>query len=300
MNSIMKAGHKIQNRLRRLKQFCFESKRSSSYPFLACDTYALGADLWVSGKEDLGKLESWADEKTVYAEVSSASMLLEKLQSIQTAPQLRAIYLGDSDVPAPEDVLSKLLDFCQKIYCVNLMKSNTDRIVCLPIGLENKKYSGGGLLENYKKQVSFEVDSRPIGLLISWNDETNLNERLLARSTLIKSSLTYEVRERLPFQSMSRLMRSALMVPCPVGNGVDTHRFWEALYLGALPVILRKNELDFDFDVPKLSISDWSELLALERIDLEELYLEQLIKMRAFKNTSRDYLDRQFHKGISC
>jgi hypothetical protein len=27
-------------------------------------------------------------------------------------------------------------------------------------------------------------------------------------------------------------------VICPEGNGIDTHRFWESLYLGVIPVII--------------------------------------------------------------
>ncbi|KAI3656786.1 hypothetical protein MP638_004133 [Amoeboaphelidium occidentale] len=46
----------------------------------------------------------------------------------------------------------------------------------------------------------------------------------------------------------------------PPGLGVDTHRTWEALYLGRIPIIL-SSRIDVLFqDLPVLIVKDWSEL----------------------------------------
>ena len=59
---------------------------------------------------------------------------------------------------------------------------------------------------------------------------------------------------------------------CPEGNGVDSHRLWEALYLKTVPIvidseftnILKKQEVPLvvlenweDFDINKLNYSDF-------------------------------------------
>ena len=47
---------------------------------------------------------------------------------------------------------------------------------------------------------------------------------------------------------------------CPQGNGVDTHRIWEALALGTIPIV-RTSSLDPLFvDLPVLVVGDWTEL----------------------------------------
>ena len=33
-------------------------------------------------------------------------------------------------------------------------------------------------------------------------------------------------------------MKKCEYVICPIGNGIDTHRFWETIYLGRIPVVL--------------------------------------------------------------
>jgi hypothetical protein len=57
-------------------------------------------------------------------------------------------------------------------------------------------------------------------------------------------------------------IRQSTFVICPEGNGVDTHRLWETLYLGRIPII--KNNLAISSlisDLPVLVVDDWNELL---------------------------------------
>ncbi|AGE56175.1 exostosin [Paramecium bursaria Chlorella virus NE-JV-1] len=47
---------------------------------------------------------------------------------------------------------------------------------------------------------------------------------------------------------------------CPRGNGVDTHRLWECLYLGTIPICKRSETLRQFEDLPILFVDDWSEV----------------------------------------
>lgn len=49
-------------------------------------------------------------------------------------------------------------------------------------------------------------------------------------------------------------------VVCPEGNGIDTHRLWECLYMGTIPVVTRNINLEFYTDLPILFLNDWEEL----------------------------------------
>ena len=60
-----------------------------------------------------------------------------------------------------------------------------------------------------------------------------------------------------------RAMRDAGLVVCPRGNGPDTHRFYEALYVGALPVVLKSSyaaTIARRFRLPHVALARWSEL----------------------------------------
>lgn len=55
-------------------------------------------------------------------------------------------------------------------------------------------------------------------------------------------------------------------VLCPPGNGIDTHRLWEALYAGSIPVVLRDSAMTSFRDLPILFVES---LAGLDRSFLE-------------------------------
>ena len=86
-------------------------------------------------------------------------------------------------------------------------------------------------------------------------------------------------------------MRKSLFVPSPAGNGLDCHRTWEALYLGAVPVIL-KSEFCGDSSWPVLVIDKWKELTSLSRSELEELYISNSLTMSEVLDFSHSILKK--------
>jgi hypothetical protein len=61
-------------------------------------------------------------------------------------------------------------------------------------------------------------------------------------------------------------------VLCPPGNGVDTHRMWETLLAGAIPVVKRSPAMDPFKELPILFVDDFREVT----MDLLEKALEQI------------------------
>ena len=49
-------------------------------------------------------------------------------------------------------------------------------------------------------------------------------------------------------------------VLCPPGNGIDTHRLWEALYSRTIPVALAHPAMDSFRDLPILFVEDFRQL----------------------------------------
>ncbi|MBE2179500.1 MAG: hypothetical protein IAE97_03430 [Chthoniobacterales bacterium] len=71
----------------------------------------------------------------------------------------------------------------------------------------------------------------------------------------------------------ARAMASHRCVLCPAGNGIDTHRMWEALYAGTIPVVESHPALDAFRDLPILFVGS---LATLGRGQLEAAYGEML------------------------
>jgi len=57
--------------------------------------------------------------------------------------------------------------------------------------------------------------------------------------------------------------RTKGFVVCPEGNGVDTHRLWEVLYMGGIPIVKSNPIMDGLYEqLPVLVVEGWSQILS--------------------------------------
>lgn len=62
------------------------------------------------------------------------------------------------------------------------------------------------------------------------------------------------------------------LVICPEGNGLDTHRFWETLYLGGIPVVEQNSygaRLSSYLGLPSIVIDSWNCLGSPSKVQVE-------------------------------
>jgi hypothetical protein len=56
-------------------------------------------------------------------------------------------------------------------------------------------------------------------------------------------------------------LRSNSFVVCPEGNGVDTHRLWETLYMGGIPIVQKNNYMkSLLLELPVIQVNHWNQL----------------------------------------
>jgi hypothetical protein len=78
-------------------------------------------------------------------------------------------------------------------------------------------------------------------------------------------------------------------VLCPEGNGIDTHRTWETLYLGSVPIEIGNENNRFWSDLPMVTVRNWQEVT----VEYLAKRLDQMIEVEP--NT--EYLDFQYWKN---
>jgi len=62
--------------------------------------------------------------------------------------------------------------------------------------------------------------------------------------------------------------RTAGLVACPEGNGIDTHRFWETIYMGGVPVVTENRYMNSLFDkLPVVTLKRWEEISDLDLLE---------------------------------
>jgi len=63
---------------------------------------------------------------------------------------------------------------------------------------------------------------------------------------------------RRDFEEYLRGLASSYFCIAPRGNGIDTHRIWEALYLKTVPVVTRSLLTEQHAELPMIVLDDWS------------------------------------------
>jgi hypothetical protein len=78
---------------------------------------------------------------------------------------------------------------------------------------------------------------------------------------------------RRDYEPYLRDLASSYFCIAPRGNGIDTHRVWEALYLRTVPVVTRSILTDQHPYLPLVVLDDWSQF---DRVDFSRGLYEQL------------------------
>lgn len=134
-------------------------------------------------------------------------------------------------------------------------------LAALPLGLERPL--GGG----YSSDASvidkiIADDNTEYKNIVYMNHNINNNKGARERVTnLLKDKpwVTYR-NHGVSFHEYCHNVRTHKFVLCPEGNGPDTHRLWEALYLGSIPILRQSAWSENWNDLPVLIVSDWEEL----------------------------------------
>lgn len=151
----------------------------------------------------------------------------------------------NSDRPFNESRLAQLAPYALHIYSINCVVQHP-MVTAIPIGFGD--WSIDFLPSHPRPDVS-----RDIELLAGFKVETNPGKRQPCLDAMNKDprALTGLTTSRPEFYD--RLWRSKYVV-CPEGEGHDTHRLYESLYFGAVPVLLRGNPLTHMYERLQLPI----------------------------------------------
>ncbi len=265
----------------------------SSYPYLSGDTYRAFADHAI-------------DENTTVKpqDVKQGDILFIKTDYLRSFfsyiyPRIQSPFVlitGNSDytVPGPfssflED--SKLLGW----YGMNTMGCKHPKMHPLPIGFANRCWDHGDLNVIRWSDQRHHMMPKVITLYMNFLIETHAYERAPLYEKF-KDQPYCVARSRLsPAQYLQDLAASKFVLS-PRGNGLDCHRTWEALVMGAIPVVITSDLDPLFADLPVLIIKSWDEIT--EEF-LEAKWEEMREKEYRFEKLFADYWFEQFKSSSS-
>jgi len=136
------------------------------------------------------------------------------------------------------------------------------RMQSIPIGLENSKWFPELQKIEKLKQIIKNNKCRYNKIYCNFNIETNPTERIKAHA--IASNLSYCTtnlgKNGFGYNEYVSNLYHHDFVLCPAGNGEDTHRLWETLYIGSIPIVKRSINTMYYTDLPICYVDDWEEI----------------------------------------
>jgi hypothetical protein len=129
---------------------------------------------------------------------------------------------------------------------------------CIPIGVENRYNRIGSHPEVYFRAMKGgRVVQDGHHLLVAFTPHRLKPGRARALEALNQSWVTRRSGSR---QQWIRDVQSHRFTLCPHGHGLDSHRTWEVLLLGGVPIV-RSSTLDSMYDgLPVVIVTDWADV----------------------------------------
>jgi len=168
------------------------------------------------------------------------SSLLETVIQRGPWPALRLIVFHNGDDPVDYMQLLPFLEANPTVYAwIQNNVVSHPRIRSLPIAEQNRMWRGGDTV--FDPPVSIcRKECREYGILYPWCSATHASRITWFNEARGLRSLRRDMQlftAPLPKEDYMDAMEDAHTVVCPRGNGLDTHRHWEALYKGAWAIV---------------------------------------------------------------
>jgi hypothetical protein len=128
----------------------------------------------------------------------------------------------------------------------------------LPIGLANKQWGTEKLDHLFQAAQNLDKDKllyANVGLTHPSRTQAR-NAAALVHGVTLEGGLDYPA-------YLASMARHKFCL-CPRGNGIDTHRIWEAWYLQCIPIIVKADWTSAYSGLPLLVLESWDQLPTID------------------------------------
>lgn len=179
--------------------------------------------------------------------------------------------------------LYKMKPKCVRKWYAQNVAVEADDLIPVPIGCENVNTPAGysGNMAIIDRVIKLRLPKKWL-CFMNFNMKNNLDTRVEVFETFYGKPWVMYEKFGIPFDHCMKLTAQSKFVLCPEGNGIDTHRVWESLYLGSIPIVKRNVHFSSFDELPIIMVDDWSEITQdrlnewWEDFDLNNFNLEKM------------------------
>ena len=205
---------------------------------------------------------------TVFCNTSQIDNLFFHLKKSKNLNNITLV-THQTDKLITKSVFRKKPDCIKKWYSVNVDYQNNS-LIPIPIGI-GSDFSLKNLTSlDFSKLNEKNYYKNEINMYINFQTNTNYRERKNLYSQFKKEPWVNFDEPNLDKNLYLERLGNSSFVLCPWGNGVDTHRFWETLYSGSIPITKKHQTYSCAERLPVLFVEDYKEI----NFDLLKTFME--------------------------
>jgi hypothetical protein len=141
-----------------------------------------------------------------------------------------------------------------KMFSQNILIKHP-KLNFLPIGIANSMWSHGNLHILCDVMNSDIKKTRDVYFYFS--TQTNIEKRNPCKNILEKKGLLFG--KSTGYKNYLQDLMSHKYAICPEGNGADSHRIWECIYLGVIPILIKNDFSDNLQDYQCIILNNWED-----------------------------------------
>lgn len=233
-------------------------ERGSSAPFVSGDTFRAHVDHIFDETTQSLDPRKVKPRDVVFVKTDYIGTFFRDYYSHIEHPFILVTHNSDDGAPGP---FKRFLDDPKLLawFAQNVEEAHP-KLHPIPIGIANRCWSHGNPHTFAAFLPAANNHDRPYLCCVNFHPSTYPKERTLVWRLFAKQPWTISY---LPSKNLANYLEDlsrSKFVLSPRGNGLDAHRTWEALLMGAIPVV-RSSTLDPMFeDLPVLIVQNWEEV----------------------------------------
>lgn len=264
--------------------FCFAENSRSSAPFISGDTFRESSDFIFDELTSDFDCDEVKKGDLIFVKTDFIGTFFYEKHPFIKSPYILITHNSDYGIPGP---YAHMLDDEKLIawFGQNVEGSHHEKLISIPIGVANSSWDHGNIKIVKHCIAKKDCCQRDILLYMNFSNDTCPDVRNDVFYRFINRPFcTYAPRKA--FDDYLTDLARVKFVLSPRGNGLDCLRTWEALYMGAIPIVMTSSLDSLFDDLPVLIVSNWDEIT---REFLEQKWNEMQAKTYNMKKLKIQY-----------
>ena len=200
--------------------------------------------------------------------------LFEHLENINELKNIKLI-TSQTDVPITKNLFDKKPKCISQWFSINIAHIDSN-LIPIPLGIvghDNKKNLTSGNLNKINLDKKREDK-----IYVNFNLNTNYFHRIIAVKKVLKIKDAIVEKPNMELNEYVKKLSNYKYSITPWGNGVDTHRMWESIYSGCVPITQNHTAFRNIQDLPIIFVDSYKEISKemLRNYNFENINYEKL------------------------